>query len=220
MSDQYTGKAMDRRYTGEHVDILYNLKRCIHAEECIHRLAEVFDNKRRPWILPGDAGVDRVAETVEHCPSGALHYESKEGSPGEAVPVTNSIVVWHNGPLQLSGDLHIEGVTVDLQDETRVTLCRCGGSQNKPFCDNTHKTNGFEGALVNGLTAVPVSDGGPLKVSVMPNGPLIIEGAFTITDETDAVVFSGQKTNLCRCGESSKKPFCDGTHKTNGFIGE
>jgi CDGSH-type Zn-finger protein len=70
------------------------------------------------------------------------------------------------------------------------------------------------------MTAGPLQEGGPLKVSVMPNGPLMIEGAFTITDETDAVVFSGQRTTLCRCGGSSKKPFCDGTHKTNGFTGE
>jgi CDGSH-type Zn-finger protein/uncharacterized Fe-S cluster protein YjdI len=220
MSDQYTGKAMDRRYTGDAVDITYSAKRCIHAEECIHRLSEVFDARRRPWILPGATSEGRVAQAVEHCPSGALHYESKAGGPGEAVPTTNSIVIWHNGPLQISGDLHIEGTAINIQDETRATLCRCGGSQSKPFCDNSHKSSGFDGTLTADLTAVPDSEGGPLKVTVLPNGPLSIEGGVTLYDETQAVVFSGRKVSLCRCGGSSRKPFCDATHKTNGFTGD
>lgn len=220
MSEKYTGKGMDRRYTGQDVDILYNVKRCIHAEECVHRLGEVFNPQRKPWILPDATTGDRVADVVPRCPSGALHYESKDGSSVEAVPESNRITLWHNGPLQLSGQLRIEGTTVDVQDETRVTLCRCGGSQNKPFCDNTHKHNGFEGAAAEGLSATAVSDGGPLKVSVQPNGPLTVEGSFSLYDENGSLLFSGRKAALCRCGGSGKKPFCDGSHLRNGFTGE
>ncbi|NJR12875.1 iron-binding protein [bacterium] len=182
MSDDiYTGKMMDRRYVGEHVDILYSAKRCIHAEECIHRLAAVFDAKRRPWILPGATPAETVAEVVAHCPSGALHYESKDGAVDirETPPPTNEITLWHNGPLQFSGELHITGANVQINDETRVTLCRCGQSQSKPFCDNSHKTSGFDGTVTAPLTALPTRDGGPLKISVSPNGPLVLEGAFS-----------------------------------------
>jgi CDGSH-type Zn-finger protein/uncharacterized Fe-S cluster protein YjdI len=220
VTEQYTGKAMDRRYSGQHVDITYNVKRCIHAEECIHRLSAVFDAKRRPWILIEGTSAEQVALTVQHCPSGALHYEPKDGTPSETTPNVNAVVAWHNGPLQISGDLRIEGAAVNLQEETRATLCRCGDSQNKPFCDNAHKSNGFEGSFVAGMIAVPAGEGGPLKITVMPNGPLILEGAMTIYDDTNTAVFSGQKAALCRCGGSSKKPFCDSTHKTNGFTAE
>jgi CDGSH-type Zn-finger protein/uncharacterized Fe-S cluster protein YjdI len=220
MSDQYTGKSMDRRYTGQAVDITYNVKRCIHAEECVHRLGEVFDSKRRPWISPDATTSDRVAQVVTLCPSGALHYESKDDTPPEMIPESNTITLWHNGPLQLKGELRIEGTTVDVQEETRATLCRCGGSQNKPFCDNSHKQIDFDGTAAEGLSATAVPDGGSLKVTVMPNGPLNVEGSFSVYDEQGSLLYSGRKAALCRCGGSGKKPFCDGTHLRNGFTGE
>lgn len=220
MSDQYTGKGMDRRYSGQDVDITYNAKRCIHAEECVHRLGEVFDAKRRPWILPDAASSERVADVVTLCPSGALHYDSKDGTPAEATPDTNSITLWHNGPMQFTGQLRIAGTTVDIQEETRATLCRCGASQNKPFCDNSHKTIDFDGTAADGMSATAVPDGGPLKVTVLPNGPLNVEGSFSLYDEQGSLLFSGRKAALCRCGGSGKKPFCDGSHLRNGFTGE
>lgn len=221
MTDKYTGKAMDRQYRGEAVDVTYNLRRCIHAEECIHRLGEVFDNSRRPWILPDASSTAQVAQTVEQCPSGALHYAPKDGSAGEATPETNSVHIWHNGPLQFNGDLHIEGQTVDVQGETRATLCRCGASQNKPFCDNSHLHIDFDGTpTAPVLNIVPEAAGGPLSVTATLNGPLEIKGAFTIYDEDGAVLYSGSETWLCRCGGSGNKPFCDSTHKRIGFIGE
>lgn len=218
MSDKYTGKGMDRRYSGQAVDITYNLPRCIHAEECVHRLAEVFDTNRRPWINPDGTTSDRVAQVVTLCPSGALHYESKDEV--EIAPETNTVTLWHNGPLQFAGDLRIEGSSVDVQQETRATLCRCGSSHNKPFCDNSHNQIDFNGAAAEGITAVPINEGGGLKITVLPNGPLGIEGTFTLYDEQGIALFSGRKAALCRCGGSSKRPFCDGSHIGNGFTGE
>ncbi len=221
MTEKYSGKAMDRRYSGEAVDISYSLKRCIHAEACIHRLSEVFDAKRRPWIMPDGSDAEQVAQTIESCPSGALHYERKDGGAGEASPESNSVHVWHNGPLQFNANLHIEGTTVEIHGETRATLCRCGASRNKPFCDNSHKEIGFDGTTAAaGITAVPSMGSGPLTVTVSPNGSLSVKGAFTLYDESGTVLFSGEETWLCRCGGSAKKPFCDGTHNRNGFTGE
>lgn len=220
MSEKYTGQAQDRRYSGEQVDIQYNIKRCIHAAECVTRLSEVFDNKRKPWIQANGASAERIAEVIERCPSGALHYERKDGGAPEATPSLNAVVVWHQGPLQFTGDLHIEGATVDVQGETRATLCRCGASHSKPFCDNTHKDIDFDGTLAPQVSAVPHAEGGLLKITVNPNGSLMLEGAFTLYDEQGTALFSGNKTWLCRCGGSSNKPFCDGTHKRNGFVGE
>jgi CDGSH-type Zn-finger protein len=180
----------------------------------------VFDAKRRPWILPGATSAEQAAEVIAHCPSGALHFEDKAGVVVEPVPVTNTVVVWHNGPLQVTGNLRIEGTSVQIEQETRATLCRCGASQNKPFCDNAHKNIGFEGTTIEPMTVVPLSEGGPLKITVVPNGPLNIQGAFTLYNAQNEVLATSRGATLCRCGGSSKKPFCDGTHLTNGFSGE
>ena len=61
------------------------------------------------------------------------------------------ITVNNNGSLRVEGDFEIvdmEGRPFGLASRTRVTLCRCGQSSNKPFCDSTHKTCGFESVVV------------------------------------------------------------------------
>lgn len=216
MSEKYTGR--DRRYAGVDVDITYSIKRCIHAEHCVNQLAQVFDKNKRPWISPNDAPADAVAAVIHECPSGALHYERKDGGAAEQTPDTNTLLLWDNGPLQFTGNLKVSGSTVALDAETRITLCRCGASHNKPFCDNTHKDIGFSTQTVepvHNLDAEP--SGGLLKIIAQPDGPLEVVGSLQIRDKAGNLFYNGTKISLCRCGSSSKKPFCDGTHKTNGF---
>lgn len=58
-----------------------------------------------------------------------------------------------------------------------------------------------------------------VKIEVRANGPNRIQGPFDLVDQ-DGKAFKipeGQWVSLCRCGGSSKKPFCDGTHRTIGF---
>ena len=55
------------------------------------------------------------------------------------------------------------------------------------------------------------------EVRVSKNGPLLVSGGVRVLDADGNVVFDGERAALCRCGGSSNKPFCDGTHKTNGF---
>jgi CDGSH-type Zn-finger protein/uncharacterized Fe-S cluster protein YjdI len=222
MSEKYVGRAQDRRYIGTDVDISYSLKRCIHAEFCVKHLAQVFDKNKRPWISPDGASAEEVATVNQLCPSGALHYERKDGGSPEPAPETNTIIVWKDGPLQFIADLTLNTATVALENETRATLCRCGASQNKPFCDNAHKAIGFSAHEVEPLLNRPESlpTGGRLNVMAQPNGPLEIEGNLEIRDEAGNTLFVGTKTALCRCGGSGRKPFCDGTHKTTGFRAE
>jgi CDGSH-type Zn-finger protein/uncharacterized Fe-S cluster protein YjdI len=217
MSEKYTGD--DRRYTGE-VDITYNLKRCIHAEHCVRHLSSVFDKAKRPWINPDGAPVELVASVIEQCPSGALHYERKDGV-NEPILERNIIKLRRNGSLEIRGDLAVYGTTVELQHETRVTLCRCGASNNKPFCDNTHKAIAFQAVETDlHVEALPQSTGGQLTITVHTNASLEVQGKFEIVDEMGKTIYVGDSAWLCRCGGSSNKPFCDSTHKRNGFIGE
>ncbi|MBI1277782.1 MAG: hypothetical protein GC179_06605 [Anaerolineaceae bacterium] len=210
-------------YTGEKIDVSYDVGRCIHAEECIDRLHAVFDNSKRPWVQP-DAGLaDGVAATVLHCPSGALHYQRKDSGAVEPIPEHNTIRLSENGPLYLRGDFTIVNGQGELVvNDTRAALCRCGASQNKPFCDNTHITIGFVAppTVAEPQTTVETLDGGKLKIETTTNGPLHISGNFTILNEAGELVYQGTDEWFCRCGGSGNKPFCDNTHMKKGFVAE
>lgn len=57
-----------------------------------------------------------------------------------------------------------------------------------------------------------------VTIKVRDNGPYLVRGPVTITDaDGNRYVLEGDNVALCRCGGSQTKPFCDGTHKTNGF---
>ena len=222
MADKYQGKTDDRVYSGEDVDISYSLKRCIHAKECVNRLSAVFDVEKRPWIDADGASGDEVATVIDLCPSGALHYARNDDGEAEAIPDTNRIILWHNGPLQVKGNLSIQGATVDIEQETRATLCRCGASENKPFCDNTHKKIDFVAQAFE-PTKEPDSGAdvsGKVTITATHHGSLQVEGNFRIESEDGELLYTGSKTWLCRCGNSESKPFCDGTHKKIGFDAE
>lgn len=214
----------DKRYTSDTIDVTYNVKRCIHAAECVHGLPAVFDTQARPWVQPGNADADAVAAVVLRCPTGALHFERKDGGSAETAPSENRIQIATDGPLYVHGDVTLVDGDASHAD-TRVALCRCGASSNKPFCDNSHKDAGFsdagavEGATAGGNSAEDAA-GGPLTVSQAPNGPLLLRGQFTLVSGDGETVFHGQKAALCRCGGSANKPFCDGTHSRIDFSSE
>ncbi len=210
-------------YTGEKIDVTYDAGRCIHAAECISRLHAVFDNSKRPWVQP-DAGLaDGVAATILHCPSGALHYERKDGGAVEPTPTQNTILLAEDGPLYLRGDFTIvNGAGEVVVNDTRAALCRCGASRNKPFCDNTHITIGFTApaTVAEPQTTLETLDGGKLHIETTTNGSLHFSGNFMLVNDEGETVYQGTDEWLCRCGGSANKPFCDSTHNKIGFIAE
>jgi CDGSH-type Zn-finger protein/uncharacterized Fe-S cluster protein YjdI len=218
VSEKYIGAADDRRYTSEAVDVTYSLKRCIHAAECVSRLHEVFDTQKRPWIEPGKSTADAVVGVVSLCPSGALHTERSDGGGGETTPAENVIIVREDSYYQFRGDIAIQGSNVAIEREVRAALCRCGMSENKPFCDNSHK-KGFEApaSTVEIDRQVAAETGGKLLVTLHENGPIEVSGNFELRDEAGNTIHRGSSTWLCRCGHSTKKPFCTGTHKRVTF---
>lgn len=208
-------------YAGEDIVVQYNISRCIHAGECVHGLRKVFNPDAKPWINPDEASADAVAEVIHHCPSGALTYQRKDGGKEETPQSENVATITTNGPIYVRGDLRI--LSADDEEMARLTraaLCRCGASSNKPFCDNSHIEDGFTepGELSEGGRPPGEDDDttGVLTIKAARNGSLIFTGPFRIVsasgDERRII-----KTSLCRCGHSSKKPFCDRTHKTIGF---
>ena len=209
-------------YACEDIEVQYDVVRCIHAAECVRGLPRVFNPKNRPWIDPDEAPADAIAEVVTRCPTGALHFTRSEGGPEEAIPGTNTITLDPDGPLYLRGD--IEVMTPDgtvLLKDTRMALCRCGASANKPFCDGSHTEAGFEDPGVYREVQVKPPENGSeadsLKVQPSKDGPFLMQGMFELCSAGDQEPVPARQTALCRCGQSSNKPFCDGSHKKAGF---
>jgi CDGSH-type Zn-finger protein/uncharacterized Fe-S cluster protein YjdI len=212
-----------RNYTGKDIDVTYETGRCIHVAECIRRLHAVFDTSRRPWVLPDAGSPDSVAATVVACPSGALHYERTDGGEAEPVQEQNTIRLVRNGPLYLRGDFTIvNGAGELVVHDTRAALCRCGGSANKPFCDGTHKADGFVApeTVAEPQSSIETSGCGKLSIETTTNGPLHITGNFLVLNSKGDAVYQGTDGSFWRCGGSANKPFCDGSHEKIGFIAE
>ncbi|TNF74482.1 MAG: hypothetical protein EP299_07150 [Acidobacteria bacterium] len=208
-------------YEGPDIVVRFEPKRCIHAEECVHGLPDVFDRHGRPWIEPEKGSADEIADVVLRCPTGALRFERLDGGPAETTPASNSGRVVANGPVYLEGDLELRMPDGSVQKETRVALCRCGASNNKPFCDNSHIEIGFEdpGAVTDRQRGDSGEEGEQthLEIRLIANGPVSCRGRLEIRSADGSGSDSGAKGSLCRCGASQNKPFCDGSHKAIGF---
>jgi len=202
-------------YEGREVTVSYDANRCIHVRECVEGLPAVFDADRRPWVDPDAAAPDAVADVVERCPTGALHYERADGRQ-EATPPVTVVTATSDGPLYVRGDVTVRAGGTVLED-TRVGLCRCGHSGNKPLCDNRHsRVFDAEGDIdPNAPLDAGEDTDGPLTITATPDGPFRLEGEFLL--RTAEGVERRESAALCRCGRSGDKPFCDGTHAEVGF---
>jgi CDGSH-type Zn-finger protein/uncharacterized Fe-S cluster protein YjdI len=201
---------------GKRVRILFEGRRCIHARNCVLGRPDVFvPNVEGEWIHPDAATPEEIAALAQNCPSGAIQYERLDGGAPEPAPRVNLVRIRENGPLAIHAPMEIDGVSVGL----RATLCRCGASKNKPFCDGSHTAAGFaasgEPAAVESQ-ALATRDG-VVKINAAVDGPLLVEGAVEVVSGTGRTVNRATKMALCRCGGSANKPYCDGTHRTNGF---
>jgi uncharacterized Fe-S cluster protein YjdI len=131
-------------YANEAIEVQWEPRLCIHTQNCVRSLGEVFDAEARPWIRVDAADAERIAETVLTCPTGALHFRRLDGGPQEEPAVDTTIDPRPNGPLFLRGRIRIvDDAGATIREDTRVALCRCGASRNKPFCDGSHRKIGF-----------------------------------------------------------------------------
>jgi CDGSH-type Zn-finger protein len=107
-------------------------------------LGEVFDPAARPWVDVDAADPDAIAAAVLTCPTGALHFRRRDGGPREEPREEMTIDPRPDGPLFVRGRVRILDADSDVvREDTRVALCRCGASDNKPFCDGSHRPIGF-----------------------------------------------------------------------------
>lgn len=136
----------DRResYVGAGITIHDNRSICAHAGRCTDGLDSVFKYKSEPWIDPAGGTIERIIETIRNCPSGALSY-SLDAVEGTDHPRAPSITATKDGPYAVVGGAQLlEQSWAQGASSEHYTLCRCGGSRNKPFCDGTHWNIGFK----------------------------------------------------------------------------
>jgi len=201
---------------GRQIELQFEAKRCIHSRFCVTWAPRVFlANVQGPWIHPDAVPVERLVEVAHACPSGAIRYRRKDGAPEEPAPEVNLATVREAGPYAFRAALQIDGVPAGF----RATLCRCGASKNKPYCDGSHHEIGFSatGEPPSGKTDMLEVRDGVLAIDPQANGPLRVRGNLEITSGTGRVVARMTSAYLCRCGGSANKPFCDGTHTKIGF---
>jgi CDGSH-type Zn-finger protein/uncharacterized Fe-S cluster protein YjdI len=208
---------MPQSYDGADVTIHFDGRRCIHARRCVTGAPGVFRaGVKGDWIDPDAESAEAVLRIAYACPSGAITVERKDGGAGEEAPRTNQVAVLENGPLAARAAMEVEGHGA----VTRATLCRCGLSKNKPFCDNSHIEGGFvaTGELPSKEMEMSIPDlVGPVTVTPHQDGPLQMKGALEVQTGTGRAVTRVKGAFFCRCGQSGNKPFCDGSHKAAGF---
>jgi len=134
-----------KQYEAPGIVVHWEPKLCIHVSNCIRALPHVFDPKARPWVNVLAASGDELAAAIEGCPTGALTYVRTDGAPQEPPESPTRVQPRPNGPLFVRGDVQV----IDAQGNvtrkaTRIALCRCGQSNNKPYCDLSHRAIGFK----------------------------------------------------------------------------
>lgn len=148
--------------------------------------------------------------------------QSNRDAEGPNAASSNTVTICPDGPLEVCGSASLvrPGETPEPGEPT-IWLCRCGASNNKPFCDGSHSKMGFSDA---GTVDNPVLRDDPraaeqteLEITLAANGPLIVKGPMELIDGGGETVATGTRAALCRCGASENKPFCDGAHNRVGF---
>ena len=141
-------KDLRKSYMGNQITINDNRRICSHAAECVKNLSSVFRFNARPWISPNAADSEEIISAIKKCPSGALSYSIDGTEYQDQDNRKPQVTVSKDGPYNITGGIELIGVNnvqwADGSSKEHYTLCRCGASNNKPFCDGKHKEINFK----------------------------------------------------------------------------
>ena len=144
----------NREYTNGEITVFWKPDTCIHATICFMKLRKVFDPSKRPWVNMNGAPTQEIISIVEKCPTDALTWKwnkdltateaaelTKEPTDEEMVPApVAEITLIDKGPAIIKGKFRISNQMGEkIETAEQVALCRCGRSNNLPFCDGSHR---------------------------------------------------------------------------------
>ena len=132
-------------YINDEITVSWDADTCFHSEVCTKNLSSVFNLKQKPWVNVNGATKEEIIKLIKTCPSGALSYNLSSPEEKDITPSV-SIRIVPDGPMLVNGAFEFTDKDGNVsQVEKNTAFCRCGGSENKPFCDGTHKKIGFKG---------------------------------------------------------------------------
>ncbi|WP_369049489.1 (4Fe-4S)-binding protein [Tenacibaculum sp. UWU-22] len=139
-------KEIIKKYSNDDITVTWKPSICIHSKKCWKELLQVFNPQNKPWVNMQGASSERIKKQINACPSQALSYISNKEENTEAIHTVTKVEALENGPLLVYGDLQVTNSDGSTENKNKTTaFCRCGGSQNKPYCDGVHVKVKFKG---------------------------------------------------------------------------
>ncbi len=141
---------MKKEYTNGEITVVWQPDVCIHSAICWRGrqgLPEVFNPNNKPWVNMQGAGSEVIMKKIDQCPSGALSYYKNNANAEKPIVEAETIIEpMAKGPLLVYGNVSVKLANGEEQKKSKVTaFCRCGASQNKPYCDGAHTKIDFNG---------------------------------------------------------------------------
>ncbi|MBT8377847.1 MAG: (4Fe-4S)-binding protein [Ignavibacteria bacterium] len=144
-------KEILKKYSNKDITVIWKPSACIHSTNCWKASLKVFNPKRKPWIDMSGGTTEEVIKIINDCPSGALSFErnnemtEQKAQPAQSPESKLTVQVNKGGPYLVKGKFVFIGTDGNEEiKEGSIALCRCGASNNKPFCDGAHKKIGFD----------------------------------------------------------------------------
>ena len=135
-----------KEYTNGEVTVVWKPEACIHSAICVKGLGDVFKPNEKPWIKIDAASTEELINQIKACPSGALSYYMNGAANNESETLETKVEVLKDGPLLVYGTLKVTHKDGSKETKNKTTaFCRCGASQNKPYCDGAHVKAEFQG---------------------------------------------------------------------------
>jgi uncharacterized Fe-S cluster protein YjdI len=134
-----------KEYSNGEVTVVWQPEKCIHAALCAEGLPQVFRPSEKPWISAEAASSKELIDQINQCPSGALSYYKNGDEIKGIMGSETKVDIMKNGPLLVHGTLEVTNNGATETKEKTTAFCRCGASNNKPYCDGSHNKSGFEG---------------------------------------------------------------------------
>jgi CDGSH-type Zn-finger protein len=143
--------------------------------------------------------------------------QKQQGAP-RLLEIPNEAMISSGGPLQITGNITLVNEDGSIRYANHLTLCRCGHSNSKPTCDESHLDREFlhTGKFSAMSEIAGSSRASKITISLIKDGPITFRGRLRLHNQfgQECVKMRG---SLCRCGQSASKPFCDGSHERTGF---